>query len=79
MRKPQNERKPVPAAPVEFPVGKSYKEIDIRNAIVYESFNQNVMEQCPNCGRTFLEGPFKIHLKSCTQEKPHRPPPSKVL
>ena len=34
------------------------------------------MQQCPNCYRTFLEDRLQIHLKSCTPEKPHKPPSS---
>jgi len=28
------------------------------------------MEQCPHCGRTFLEGRLKMHLKCCKGGKP---------
>ena len=31
------------------------------------------MEQCPHCGRTFLQGRLKIHLKSCKGGKPIKP------
>jgi 16S rRNA U1498 N3-methylase RsmE len=29
------------------------------------NWNDNVLEACPNCGRTFLPDRLVIHLKSC--------------
>ena len=40
-----------------------------------EAFTNNVMIECPHCSRTFLEDRIQIHLKSCTSENPHKPPP----
>ena len=76
-RKPIGERKPVPTAPVEIPVGKSMRNIDEHNAIVYEAYNTHVLVECPNCTRTFADDRLNVHLRSCTQDNPHRPPPSK--
>ena len=46
--------------------------------IVSKSYNENVMAQCPNCLRKFLEDRLVVHLKSCTVDTPHKPPPGAV-
>ena len=38
-----------------------------------ETFEKQVMKQCPHCQRTFLEDRLAIHLRSCTAERPHKP------
>jgi zinc-finger of a C2HC-type len=70
------ERKPVPALPDNLPVGKTLKEIEQHNNLVSDAFTANVMVHCPNCYRTFIEDRIEIHLKSCTPDHPHKPPPS---
>ena len=59
--------------PKDLPLGTTHKELDKRNEIVNEAFTNNVMMQCPNCFRTFLEDRIEIHLRSCTSENPHKP------
>jgi hypothetical protein len=76
MRKPPSQRKPLPQPPQDLPLSATRKAIDEHNALVYESFNQNVMVRCPNCFRTFLEDRIEVHLKSCTSENPHKIAPS---
>ena len=79
MKKPQSQRKPIPVAPIDLPIGKTYKDIEVHNTIVSEAFNNNVMIQCPYCARTFLEERYEIHSRSCTEDHPHKPPPSKQI
>ena len=40
--------------------------------MVSEAFTNNVMVQCQNCLRTFLEDRIEVHLRSCTSENPHK-------
>ena len=37
------------------------------------NWNDNVLEACPNCERTFNARPLEIHLKSCKAGKPLKP------
>ena len=37
-KKPLRERKPVPSAPVEIPLGTSGRNIDAQNALAYEAY-----------------------------------------
>ena len=76
-KKPLRERKPVPSAPVEIPLGTSGRNIDAQNALAYEAYNENVLVPCPNCTRTFAEDRLVVHLRSCTNKKPSKPPPPK--
>jgi hypothetical protein len=61
--------------PKDLPLGTTHKDLNKRNEIINEAFTNNVMIECPNCSRTFLEDRIEIHLKSCTSENPHKPPP----
>ena len=79
LNKSPRERKPVPVAPKDLPVGTSFQEIEKHNAIVSDSYNKNVMVQCPNCLRTFIEDRLQVHLKSCTSENPHKKPPNAAI
>lgn len=45
------------------------------NEAAYENWDQNVLEQCPNCGRTFIPDSLKRHIKSCKPGKPLKPLP----
>lgn len=49
--------------------GLSLEEINKRSS---EAFNNEVMESCKFCGRTFLAEKLGIHNKSCTVDKPAR-------
>ena len=75
LKKPPAERKAIPVAPENLPQGTTVKDITKHNDIVNDYFNNNVMVQCPNCCRTFFEDRIEIHLRSCTSENPHKPPP----
>lgn len=61
--------------PTDLPLGTTQKDLEKRNTIVNEAFTTNVMVECPNCSRTFMEDRIEVHLKSCTSENPHKPPP----
>ena len=74
-----NERKQIPVAPTEIPFSKTSANIDSHNEKVSDFYNKNVLVRCPNCTRTFLEDRLSIHLRSCTEENPHKPPPSKEI
>ena len=30
-----------------------------------KNYNDNVLEPCPNCGRTFMPDRLVVHLRSC--------------
>lgn len=75
-RKPPRERRPVPAMPENLPGGLTSSALEKRNNLVNEAFTSQVMVQCPNCSRTFLEDRIEVHMKSCTSENPHKPPPT---
>ena len=47
--------------------------LELQNAAAMATFSTAVMEACPHCGRTFVADRLKIHLRSCTAEKPSRP------
>ena len=70
--KPRKERRPVPRAPSDAPIGSTRAEMDQRNAAAMAAFETQAMKKCPNCGRTFLEDRLPIHLRSCTSENPHK-------
>ena len=44
------------------------------NDAAYKNWDENVLEPCPNCNRTFLPKSLTIHLKSCKAGKPLKPP-----
>merc|ERR1719162_2604365 len=62
-QKPPNERKPLPSAPQVQP-GTS-KVSAAYNEAALNTWNEEVLEACPNCGRTFLPDRLEIHLRSC--------------
>lgn len=41
------------------------------NDKAFTNWNENVLEPCQNCGRTFLPDRLKIHLKSCDKNGSH--------
>lgn len=68
---PPNERKALPARPeVIFTGGSTAALLEAQNTAAAQTFNDSVMEACPNCGRTFIADRLKIHLRSCTKEHP---------
>ena len=49
-------------------------DIDTYNDAAYKNWDENVLEKCPNCGRTFRPEALIIHLKSCKADKPLKKP-----
>uniref|UniRef100_A0A7S4V0I3 C2HC/C3H-type domain-containing protein n=1 Tax=Alexandrium monilatum TaxID=311494 RepID=A0A7S4V0I3_9DINO len=60
-QKPERDRRPVPQRPDVAP-GATQAEV---NEALRQNWNDNVLEACPNCGRTFLPDRLQIHLRSC--------------
>ena len=54
---------PVTAIPVGAPVGS--KEWAAFNTTAQEAFEENTMESCPYCQRTFLPDRLAVHLRTC--------------
>ena len=48
------------------------------NEAAFTNWNENVLDACPNCNRTFLPKALAIHLKSCKTGKPLKPPIKRV-
>mmetsp|Transcript_33350 Transcript_33350/g.58491 ORF Transcript_33350/g.58491 Transcript_33350/m.58491 type:complete len:355 (-) Transcript_33350:43-1107(-) len=70
-KKPKKERKPLPQAPSEIAIG-GVQDIEAHNKAASAAFEEQVMRQCPNCYRTFLEDRLEIHLRSCRPDRPHK-------
>ncbi|CDW76549.1 UNKNOWN [Stylonychia lemnae] len=70
-QKPKHERKPLPQAPQNFDqmLGGSLSQEDLEqyNQSAMKEFNEKGMDQCPNCGRTFLPDRLIVHLRSCNK------------
>lgn len=47
--------------------------MDEYNQNAMTNWNDNVLEACPNCERTFNARPLEIHLKSCKPGNPLKP------
>jgi len=60
-RKPAAQRRPVPQRP-ELEPGMSREEA---NSKLTRHWNDEVLEPCPHCGRTFLPDRLEVHLRSC--------------
>ena len=64
-------------APAEFDAPLNNKNaadvMDQYNQDAFKNWNENVLEACPNCERTFLARPLEIHLKSCKPGNPLKP------
>jgi len=66
--KPVHERKRIPLPPESFPnVLAGDKNIEAYNEEASQSYKKNVLESCPNCGRTFLPDRLAVHLRSCNK------------
>ena len=50
----------------------SAKDLDELNKLASDTFNNETMERCAFCDRTFLAEKLKIHNRSCTADKPAR-------
>jgi hypothetical protein len=71
--KPEYERKKLPTPPENFESAVNSgdfehmdeRQINLHNKHASEAYNNEALEKCPHCGRSFLEGPLQIHLRSC--------------
>ena len=43
----------------------SGNQLEEYNNDAFKTFNDKVLEPCPNCARTFLPDRLTVHLKSC--------------
>lgn len=50
------------------------KAIQKYNEDAFKNWDQNILEPCPHCNRTFLPERIHYHLKACTADKPLKPP-----
>ena len=73
---PRAERKPVPKLPNEV----AKMDIQERNKVALEIYNDAVMAKCEYCGRTFLPDRLSVHIKSCARNhgKEYTPPDKKA-
>ncbi len=63
------ERKPLPKEPdVGGQLGGS--SLDAQNEAAQQVFNEEALEACEHCGRTFMKDRLVIHQKSCTSSSP---------
>ena len=51
-------------------VGGGGDAIDEYNDAAFRNWDENVLEPCPNCARTFLPEKLPRHMKLCTAAKP---------
>jgi len=77
-QKPLAEQRPLPVRPERLNailMGVSLKEEEraVFNEEMYNNYDQDVLEKCAWCGRTFNPTAMKSHAKSCTQESPAKP------
>lgn len=65
------ERKPLPKEPEvggdQLGGGGS---LAAQNEAAQQVFNNEALEACENCGRTFVKDRLKVHQKSCTKASP---------
>lgn len=76
---PKKERRPVPQAPQNFDKVLSGeisapKQLQEYNEQAFNDFNTKSLQECPNCGRTFLPKPLEIHSRSCKPKDPRLKP-----
>lgn len=71
--KPKNKRRPLPEPPKNFDdilCGKTaVMDKEAYNEEAFKNYNENALERCENCGRTFLPDRLVIHLRSCKGDK----------
>ena len=73
-KKPKGERRPVPQKPKSFEDVKvggkgAAKAMDEYNDEAFKNYNDNALEPCERCGRTFLPDRLVVHLRSCKGKK----------
>ena len=68
IRKPKNQRRPLPKAPSNFDdivIGKSnMNDLDKYNDDAFKEYNEKALEPWEFCGRTFLPDRLVVHLRS---------------
>eukprot|EP00938_MAST-03A_sp_MAST-3A-sp1_P004977 g4977.t1 len=71
-KKPKQERKPLPKEPTNISdyENATPRQVEAARVAASRSFNDNVLERCPNCSRTFLPDRLVVHLRSCTKISP---------
>ena len=71
-KKPKRERKPLPNEPTKISDYETAtpRQVEAARVAASRSFNDNVLERCPNCSRTFLPDRLVVHLRSCTKISP---------
>ena len=71
-KKPKRERKPLPKEPTNISdyENATPRQVEAARVAASRSFNDNVLERCPNCSRTFLPDRLVVHLRSCTKISP---------
>lgn len=50
-----------------------FKAIQMYNENAFKNWDQNILEQCPNCNRTFRPEAMEHHKRACTADKPLKP------
>jgi len=62
----QEHGKKAPAAPSVPQMGTKAATIEAHNEAAYSVFQDEALEPCPRCARTFLPDRLVVHLRSCT-------------
>lgn len=71
-RKPASQRRAVPNVDLTAVKGMSAAQLEAHNAAAFEHWNEKMLSQCGNCGRSFLPDRLAIHQRSCTADNPAR-------
>lgn len=79
---PRERRRKCPQPPPEFLMltGQAKltgSQIDDLNTIGFNQYNDEALEKCPYCNRSFNAQAYMRHMKLCTEDKPLNPLPSK--
>lgn len=61
-------------APTKGGAGSGNAMVDRYNSAALTNFNDNVLEKCQNCGRTFAPDRLVIHQRSCTAANAFKAP-----
>jgi Zn finger protein HypA/HybF involved in hydrogenase expression len=75
-QKPEHERIPLPASPLEL-LGETSSQQE-RNELAQQTHFQSTMSSCPTCGRNFARDKLDLHLPRC-KPKFSRPAPTKSI
>jgi hypothetical protein len=62
-----------PAPAVPRTVGGRAAALEAQNEAAFSTFQQEVLEPCPHCARTFLLDRLAVHLRSCKGDARHVP------